>query len=317
MQTAIIDPDNGGGTDYLSLNAWEAALPATLTDDEEATCRSSSGSADTTAFSVNITSVATYTLEIEPIAGNEASTSYSTSKYRLELGAGGDFLIYDSITVNNIQIGPTDDDGLRVLDTVGGDVWVKKCLFRGHATAYQRGLWVSSNVAGNDIYIYNNIIYKMSGTDSEAIEANAGTVYIENNTLPGNVAGIRASSGTVIAINNIVDGSGDTNAYIGTFASSDYNCTDGTDTGDGGANSIQSGTIVFTNTGAGTEDYSTTVDSTDTIEKGTDTVNGGYTDDIDGTARGNVWDIGAFNFQAEEGLSIPVAFHHLTKNIGV
>jgi len=306
MITSIIDPDDGGGTDYLSLSLWEAGLAATLTDDVEATCRSSSGSADVTSFVFGVTSLSTYFAEIKPIAGNEASTSYSASKYRHEAPASGTFYIFMGLTVNNIQLGPTDNDGIRILNTEDGDVIVKKCLLKGHSVNYENAIWVSANAAGNDVYIFNNIVYKMSGSENTGIfSAAGGTTYVENNTFAGCTRGIRQGGGTLTAINNIVDGSGDTSAYLGTFTASNYNCTDGTDTDDGGAQSIQSGTIVFENTGAGTEDYATKVGSTDTIEEGTDTVNGGYTDDIDGTARGAAWDIGAFEYvSAVEDLSV-------------
>ena len=54
--TKIVDPDNGTGTDYTSLSAWEAGMQKDLVSADEisvAKCRCTGGTADTTAFSIN------------------------------------------------------------------------------------------------------------------------------------------------------------------------------------------------------------------------------------------------------------------------
>ena len=97
--------------------------------------------------------------------------------------------------------------------------------------------------------VWNNIIYDFSGSGIVFFNGfGTSTAYVYNNTLYNNTySALDVSSGnSVIAKNNIVYGSGSTNAYIGTFAAgTDYNATDGTDNIGQGANNKISQNFFF------------------------------------------------------------------------
>ncbi|MCK9379229.1 MAG: LamG domain-containing protein, partial [Candidatus Moranbacteria bacterium] len=92
-------------------------------------------------------------------------------------------------------------------------------------------------------------IYDFNGNagNEYGIYITGGTNYVYNNTIYNCEYGMSQQySGTIlVAKNNIIKGSGNTNAYAGTFTNSDYNATDGTDVGDGGAHSKISQTFSF------------------------------------------------------------------------
>ncbi|MCK5591767.1 MAG: hypothetical protein KAI72_07410, partial [Candidatus Pacebacteria bacterium] len=97
------------------------------------------------------------------------------------------------------------------------------------------------------------------------------------------------------AKNNIVKGSGDVNAYIGTFAvGTDYNATDITDEIGSGSNNQILQTFLFVNESG--DDFHLAAIDTSARNSGTDLsadVNLSISDDIDGNIRLGAWDIGA------------------------
>ncbi|MCK4946439.1 MAG: hypothetical protein KAS59_09275, partial [Alphaproteobacteria bacterium] len=126
--------------------------------------------------------------------------------------------------------------------------------------------------------------------------ATGGTYYLYNNTLIDNYLGINIGAGTAAAKNNIVKGSGDTNAYAGTFAAgTDYNATDGTDDIGEGTNNKTEQTFSFVNETI--DNFHLASDDAAARDSGTDLSGDtdlSVSDDIEGDTRLlGVWDIGA------------------------
>jgi hypothetical protein len=147
-----------------------------------------------------------------------------------------------------------------------------------------------------DFKIWNNIIYNFDGAGNAGIYTSNKTadptIYAYNNTVYNCETGIEENSGTIIAINNIVQNSSSTDfsGVSGTF--SDYNIS--SDWTAPGTNSQTTTTVTFISTS--TSDFHLSPNDTAAKDAGIDlsstsTLN--FTDDIDGGSRFGTWDIGA------------------------
>jgi hypothetical protein len=238
--------------------------------------------------------------------------------YRISLSEG--WVEFEGLQIQNSSTAVDNNNGINMPNAaVSGNVWISYCIFRGNDDHgwYDIAI-VAENNTGN-IYIFNNIIYDWGKNNASSggirINSNgaAQNTYIENNTLHENYAGLERSDGTVIAINNLVEGSGNTLAYVGTFAAgTDYNATDGTDAIGVGTHNQTSQTFTFTddtNGDHGLRDFHLASNDAGAKDLGTDTVNSGYTDDIDEVARAGSWDIGADEYAAA-GVTIPIFMYY-------
>jgi hypothetical protein len=228
------------------------------------------------------------------IIGDNNLPYYNASHYRMEvsIGSSGGILLEiaeEYVTVKNIQFtlstsGAYNAYTIRAtINNATSFITIKNCIFKsgtfgGAGTCY--GI-TSASGSSNVMLIQYNLIYGFKngtlgyGMNISSQNGSPDVAYIYNNTLYGNYQGIfgTATYTTITAKNNIVIGSGNTNAYSGTFADSGYNLTDGTDnTDDGGLNhSILSADPLFTN--AATEDF-TLLPSSPAITRGTDVYTG-------------------------------------------
>jgi hypothetical protein len=238
---------------------------------------------------------------VEPDAANKAGTSYSASKYRLELSSAT-----QPLTITNaytrcigLQIYNTNASGAASISVAGGNSILDSILARGGA----RGIRIESGASGTNI-IVNTISY---GASTAAIRTYAGTNYIYNCVAIGGTYGMFCDSLDYVR-NGYAYGS--TGAYYKapttTSASNDA-------TGTLGLRSIAYNTTQFANVTAGSEDFSLPSGS-GLIGVGTDLradATWPFDYDIMGTTRGATWDVGAFEYVAPAGgLSIPVAMHH-------
>jgi four helix bundle suffix protein len=185
----------------------------------------------------------------------------------------------------------------------GIDLRISNNILRGNGASSDTAGFdendVSVNGTGN-IHLWNNLIYDHNNASNWGIGIYVGgtyLVYAYNNTIVGCREGIDTTWGanTMIAKNNIVKGSGDTNAYVGDFATgTDYNATDGTDTIGEGSNNRISQTFSFVDeTG---DDFHLAF--ADTGAKGygvnlKDDVYLAFQNDIDGQERTGNWTISA------------------------
>lgn len=317
--TKIVDPDNGPGTDYLSLNAWEAGQQADLVAADQiqvAECRSTSGTADTSALTLaGWTTDATRYIEIRSTGSNRHAGVWDASKYRLVVtGSGGNCITataVQNVRLNGLQIEHirNADVGAAPVLSMHTNVRIFGCIVRSGRTSgtnSNSGLNFSNN-AGVTGYVYNNLFICGDTAVNVDIAINAatttGTVYVENNTIVRgnsntNAIGLAGGSAT-IARNNLVYNYGNTNSYNGTFGTgTDNNTTNSTDSIGTGSNNHTSQTFTFTNSAGG--DYSLAAGDTGARDQGTALagISAGFTDDIRGVLRdaSGAIDCGAFEF---------------------
>ncbi|MCK5616969.1 hypothetical protein KAR91_84690, partial [Candidatus Pacearchaeota archaeon] len=268
--------------------------------------------ADTTAVVVDgyTTGAVNYIKIYTPTASTEVGTSqrhngvWDADKYRLE-AAGTVLTISESyVRIDGVQVYMSSDAGVQYgmhinAADASSDIQVSDNIIKGtgsFTSNENRGIYGISSAK-----IWNNIIYDFdtSGTDNAGMSlTNADySYYIYNNTIDNCQNGILQSSATVIAKNNIVNGSGDTNAYVGTFAEgTDYNATDGTDSIGQGSNNKISQTFTFSD--FANDDFRLAITDTAAVDAGTDLSADSFfafSTDINAQTRplGDSWDIGA------------------------
>ncbi|MCK5591668.1 MAG: hypothetical protein KAI72_06910, partial [Candidatus Pacebacteria bacterium] len=385
---SIIDPDDGVGTDYISLSSWEsnnqvdltvattlvfshAGITGIIADTDSVTgatsgatadvvhatatqillenvsggpfvseeqvyqtldtnyvtvsntgdlaisaasCRSSAGTADTTAVIIDgWTTFDTNYIKIYTEAENRHSGIWSDSVYRLSLTAGANDTQMLDIKENHVKV-----EGLQFsLTNAGGhtgckvvnidsqvapsEISLNSNILKGIISeANSEATGVYANGADTTAKIYNNIIYDFvngaTANTAAITTATGGTYYLYNNSIIDNYSGINIGAGTVAAKNNIVKGSGNDNAYIGTFAAgTDYNATDGTDAiGEGTNNKTEQ---VFSFVNETIDNFHLASDDTAATDSGIDLSSDSdlsISEDIDGDTRLlGIWDIGA------------------------
>lgn len=312
--TIIVDPDNGAGTDYTSLNAAIAGEQQNLvTNDVELTfeCRNSSGSADTTAVvATGYMTDATRKVIIKSAAGYKVTSGpFDSSKYHLLPGA-------TDTAINIIGIADIDIQDIQIKHQPGGS-GVRNCIIVGNTTAGTvkilrnlmfpaagstlrcNGINIADGPSGSKVVAENNIIYDCNGNNSshgivctEVLQ----TLYAYNNTIVNCYFGIRQVSGTVIAKNNLCDCDSFNAAFYDFLGTFDSASTDNasSDTTAPGSNPETSQT--FTYVDAANDDFHLDASDAGAQSLGADLssdANWPFSDDFDGDIRSAPWDIGA------------------------
>ena len=327
--TYIVDPDNGAGTNYTSLNAGLAAQASDITSSTGSNkiivfeCRASSGSADTTFTKIEgyKTSPTNYIMiknhSSEPVDGK-----WNTSRYRLDcsstdtLWVGAANVIIDGIQLRNTS----SSQGQIVLahwalnqyeDVTNPTInWIfRNCIYKVDRTGeYSSEFmlcvadWAEST--SSLVKFYNNLVIGTNLTFyflSDIYGAGNLVLKAYNNTFinMSNVASFYVGSGKFQFKNNLI--SGTTLAYFYSMdgnddndALNDYNAISVAKYSRDGSHSRGSQTFTFTNSGAG--DYSLAPTDTGAKGYGTD-LSGDISElayDILGNPRSGSWDIGAF-----------------------
>jgi len=261
--------------------------------------------ADTTAVTIDgWTTDATRYIKIYTTAEARHNGKWDEGKYRLIItGAHGIYINEGNVRIDGLQVSVTPSsyyDGIvfQSTGTSNNDFRVSNNIIKAinSAANWPAGIELWDSGSGT-FRAWNNIIYDFNyGTVNFGIVMadNAGgyTGYVYNNTIHNCIKGLFRDAGTLVAINNIVKGSGDTNAYVGTFSDSDYNATDGTDTDDGGAHSRTSQTFNFAD--EANDDFHLAPADTGARDYGTSNPGSGlFSNDIDRQNRSVPWDIGA------------------------
>lgn len=314
-----IDPDNGGGTDYTSLDAWEDALGGTTTghlpnDDQIAIaeCRSSGGTNDTAPVTVNgwTTDSTRYILITGDSALGDgdgdfpADGIWDATKYVLENDDDASYAIQireNYVNIRKLQILDTitasaAQHALQINVVVGANYFeIDSCIIKGVCTG--DGVAYGINVTDVDVVvlIYNTIVSGFrsvshaNDTGFRGISVRGTTVDVFNCTIYGNYHGLyEDGAGTYTSKNNAIGNNADDT--FGTWTS-DYNCDDDND---GGNNQSPSG--------ANWANEFVTPGSDFTLKAGGNCINNGtadlFTEDDDiintGRPQGAAWDIGAF-----------------------
>jgi len=229
------------------------------------------------------------------------SGKWDEGKYNLANSSGSVFEIESSnVKIIGLQVrtARTNGNSSAILcDSAVHDVNISNNIVRNSGLGdYVYGINIANSSISN-LTIWNNIVYDFN---TGLINANTGIristsdgTLLYNNTVHNSSYGIIIGYNDAIAINNIVNGSGNSNAYVGYFASgTDYNATDGTDDIGAGTHNKLSQTFSFVN--SANKDFHLAPTDTGAKDYGTD-LSGIFNIDIDGNTRpfGAAWDIGA------------------------
>lgn len=336
-----IDVDTDGLGDYTSLFTAEDTEDATNPDisltggsDEYVvfTCRASSGSADTTAVTINnwTTEGPDNYIEVVAHADHKASTLWNNTIYRLEVANSIVLAINDDdVRLKNLQIGKsstTADSEYNVSisslnNTYGTEHWIEGCLLRQPRDANNdtKEPCIGINDANAVVKIWHTGCYG-AGTfastgNSVIFIGNCTTVDIYSSILEGGFKGLHRAAGTVVA-KNCWAGNAVNNDYDGIITMTNCASSDTTASGTSPVDSVlyQAGAeAYFTNVTGGSEDFSLSSASSKLYNTGYNSDTGGdpapfdFTDDINGTARpqSTEWDIGMFEFIVAAGGANP------------
>ncbi len=309
----IIDPDNGSGTDYTSLSAWEAAQQGDLTGVRDeiavAKCRCTGGTADTAAVTINgWTTSSTQYIKIwtDPAESYRHAGSYPTgNKYRLYVngGATGSVIRVEESDVKVIGIAVRNHtyaaNGVSFSYSLTG-ILIEKCVASGDGvTAMSNGI---VSVCPGQVVVNNFVETATTGIYCAYTDAN----YVYNNTVRNCTTGILGHwSNSCRAKNNLVDST--TTAYSNGFHADSTNNAGDDDTAPG-SNAIYNITVSFT--GANNCILAATGND-EVIGDAANLYNDAayaFQSDILGTDRGGSgasWDIGAYEYVAAAGTRVP------------
>jgi hypothetical protein len=216
IETYIIDPGNGPGTDYLSLADFQSAKAQDLVDENKliyAFCRSTDGSEDVgnASFSGPWNTGPNNFLVIKGI--EDHGGQWNDNNYRIRYTSGGGALSFPSAgncmwaQVINLQIENTNSSGSGVAfsqSAAGTTHTVRRCIIRNtNASPGASAHGIQCNGASTRNYdLANNIIYGFN----EGVEAASGaTVTAYHNTVDDCAIGFETdSSGTFLAVNSLI-----------------------------------------------------------------------------------------------------------------
>lgn len=313
MATTVTKTVKPSGGDYTSLANWEAGEQGDLTGVRDeisvAECYSMS---DTTIVSIDgwTTSATQYIRVYTPTAERHTGV-WNTGKYRLECSSASNVRALSTteayIRIDGLQIfaDATSTNWMDVLGFVtaypGATSYIEATnnIIKGINDNYGSGIYVNNSIG----YIYNNIIYDLTGSTSYGIYTNAtiASLYIYNNTITDCDYGVRGASGAILKNNLLYNHSlGATTAM--TTGNCGYNSTDAASLG----YTAQTGDRVsqtFTFVDSVNDDFHLASGDGGAKDFGTD-LSGSFTTDIDGVARTGTWDIGADEYVVTGGLSM-------------
>ena len=305
----VVDPDNGTGTDYTSLNAWEAGEQKDLVSADEiaiAKCRCTGGSADTDAVVIDgWTTDADHYIKIwtDPSENYRHDGKWNDSKYRIvaysDEGVIWNYEPYVRILGIQLQNTKTGNDSRAFNNSVYGTVGIYLGYLIVKAPSNITGSTpIGCYLAGAEtstIYLYNSLIYDFISSDGSGYGIHAATnqltAYIYNVTVINCHIGIKGGSGAKERVKNCITQDCDDGFYSSFHSDSDYNISD---TGDAPGPNSKNCTVSFVD--KANDDFH--LSSTDTCAKdsGVDLSsdpNLSFNDDIDGETRSGTWDIGA------------------------
>lgn len=330
MLSRYINPasDGGDGTTnaltganaaYASVNAAEAALPATLTDAYEFICETD-GTADTSSVTFSgVTTTSTNKVTIKAVAPYRHSGTWNTGKFRISVANSQPMSIQINYGwVDGLQCEKTSSNsggnaciGIGTV-TGGNEVWVSECICRqaGNNSFGEPGIQIGN--AARVVFIWNCIAY---GTSTAAVTSNAGisivagTVTAYSCTLINGYRGVNVTASGTGTFKNCYAHGGSA-GYVNAGTMTLTTCASSDTTGSAGLQSIAHSTSNFVNVTAGSQDYHL-VSGSALINVGTNTSGDAapmnFTTDIDGQTRSGTWDVGADEYLV---IPIPVFMHH-------
>jgi len=327
----------GGGADYATWDLFFADWAAQMTndlkgegqDEETATAQSADIYIDTNGYKLTITT------EVGAENGGTYSgcrVNFGTSnKWEFDESSNGTF---DDFEISKIAMDCTGGNnyGIRLFDGGDNGSWLANRMYIKGGSTDLAGLYVYYQTT--NVTVRNNILHGFGDGDGSV---NAGlflnlsnaestsNYYFYNNTCCKNYNNFRqyssdlSNSPTIITKNNLCQGNLGGSDYLDAgagFGTTAKNYGE-SDSPDALTENFHDGTSNFTNYDGNDYTMASGGDAITTLKAGED-LTGIFTDSIAGrTRQAATFFIGADWIETEVGgLSIPVAMHHYTKNIG-
>src|SRR5688572_11801988 len=210
----------GGGGDYTTLPAWEAAQQRDLVAADQiavAECYAGASTAGACVLTGWTTDATRYT--IIRAATGQRHNGIPGAGYRHTSADTVPALVFNTHTgrVEGIELANTSTGNcINVVEPVTGhSVWIDGCLLIGGTQSVY-----SAAASAVNIYVVNCIIMDASFAGTNADSANV-TMHVYNNTVINCGLGIRNNTGVVRPKNNIVQGG--TSCFAGTMTASATN----------------------------------------------------------------------------------------------
>lgn len=321
--TNIVDPDNGAGTDYTSLTTWESTEQRDLVSADEieiAKCRSTSGSADTSALNISgWTTDSTRYIKIftDPAESYRHDGKWNAFKFRVQPAQNNHAITLNEsfIKIEGIQVmvkssGTVGYQGIRTSTSVGSfDFEISYSIILSDSSGANSGRGIDFSVASSGAVakVWNTIVYDFNNTsgDGDGIITRTGNVTLHcfNCTVHNCEFGFVQSSGTFHPENCLSNCDAINAAYTdfsGTFTNAEYNGS--TDATAPGTNSQTSATFTFED--EANDDFHLSSSDAGAKDNGKDLsadADLSFSDDIDGDTRSGSWDIGADEVAAAAG----------------
>jgi len=321
MPTTITKTIKPSGGDYTSLSAWEAGMQKNLVTADEISVAECYSMQDTASVSVDgWTTDSTRYIYIYTPGSERHDGKYNTSKYRLETSGNNVLEIpEDYVRVKGLQIVLTGADSSNTRRAVysqtgtTSDRRIEECVIKdlGSGTATRTGI----EALYGTIYLYNNIVYDFKDYGINSYWWSSATWYVYNNTVYGCGLGINRSGGDTVYLKNNLCNSNTTD-YSGTFTNATTNLSEDATSPN---TALRNKAVTFVDEAG--DDFHLASSDTNAKDAGTDLSADSDSPydismDIDGVTRSGTWDIGADEYVAAGGLSIPIAQYYYQHNIG-
>jgi hypothetical protein len=330
-RTRYVNPDSSGGNGTTSAtsgaNAAYASLQAALDAEAgdlvsaneylEVIC-ATNGTADGAVYIDSADGWvcdATRNIRIRAANGHRAGTKWNASKYRIaSTGVSNAFLSeVPFVEVSGLQMTNLDDEDARqglVLIASGGGFKIDGCYVRRTSNS----IWTNHAIriggdTTNESYIWNCIAEGWSSGNSAGFTQSGANVTVYNCTAIDCAYGFTNSDNgyNLKVYNCLASGCGNGFDAGWSWGPSDYNASDLASDAPG-SNSRNSQTFTF----VAADDFALTGSDTGARNYGvTDPGAGLFSTDIHGNTRTAPWDIGAFEFVANDAPR-PISYYYRT-----
>jgi hypothetical protein len=323
MATEDTNTIKTSGGDYTSLSGWESGEQANIVTGDIIAIAECYTMEDTSAFTIDgWTTDATRYIKIYTPSAERHDGKWNTSKYRLVDTVNFNYtilIVEDYVRIEGIQVyNESVSSGGGLVYSGAGEFRLSHSIIRADSTTARPLMMLSTAGGSATVKIWNNIMYDCYRGIYHSFGNSGNTYVFYNNTLHGMAdtgIEIQDSAGDVSLYlkNNIIQSTTDDNYVISSFTT--YENADNVSEDATSPNAPhRNDAVTFENEGA--DDFHLGSGDTNAKDLGTDLSSDSdgqlsFSDDIDGDTRSGTWDIGADEYVAAGGISIPVVMHHL------